>query len=433
MVHLYRLIVGALLLALSSSAFALLPLTQKAQFNYLSKLGDTAPKACEAYWLSIGGTMGKTGDPSAEITESGETGCRVQFYSKGNPGGLQFWTTVKTVVNSCPANASPFQDACKCNSGYHEDGGACVPDKVCPSLGSSADGPVMASGGASYTGGPLCNDGCVLYPTTAGQFDGVWYAWGPWTSAGVNCEGGNGGGVGTTQQPPQQCPVGQCPGEVNGVSLCVPCGTTTNTNTSGSTSTTSTSAGTSTNATTTKTDVQCSGDKCTVTKTTTTTSTGSGGGAPTTSTSVDKKEVPKETFCTENPKSPLCKDGSFAGACGAGFQCDGDAIQCAVAREMHVRNCALFDSTSDESTLYGSEKNKTGVQTGAVQGLSIGPGSFDTSDAIGGGSCITDRTVTVAGASVSLPFSLVCGQLAMLGNVLLAVSFLLAARIVTRG
>lgn len=67
------------------------------------------------------------------------------------------------------------------------------------------------------------------------------------------------------------------------------------------------------------------------------------------------------------------------------------------------------------------------------ENVSIGPASFDTSDAIGGGSCIADKSVTIAGSSISIPFSSVCGHLAILGNVLLAVSFLLAVRIVTRG
>jgi hypothetical protein len=107
-----------------------------------------------------------------------------------------------------------------------------------------------------------------------------------------------------------------------------------------------------------------------------------------------------------------------------------------VARDQHVRNCTLFEGVSPESTLYGTEKNKSGNQTTALPGndsVSIGPSTFDTSDALGGGSCIGDKTITVAGQSVVIPFSNVCEYLALLGNVLLAVSFLLAARIVTRG
>lgn len=234
------------------------------------------------------------------------------------------------------------------------------------------------------------------------------------------------------------CPAGQTPatGTVNGASVRY-CATVDKTvsDTKTVTNTVSSGGGTSTQTTTTKTE--CVGQNCTTIKTVT------GGGT----SSVSVTTQSKSSFCEETPNSPQCSstgdgggggdeqgsDGEFGGACASGFTCSGDAIQCAVAKDQHLRNCTAFDGTSPERSLYDAEKGKSGTQTGAPVALTIGPGSFNTSDALGGGSCIGDMSVTVAGASVSLPFSSICGHLAMLGNVLLAVSFLLAARIVTRG
>ena len=127
--------------------------------------------------------------------------------------------------------------------------------------------------------------------------------------------------------------------------------------------------------------------------------------------------------------------GGFGGSCMSGFACEGDAIQCVIAREQYARNCKLFDDKSAESDLYNANKGKTGNQTGDLPGnetirLS---GRIDTSDPLGGGGCIGDLSITVWGQGVSLPLSNLCQHLAMLGNILVAVSMLMAARIVTRG
>lgn len=119
----------------------------------------------------------------------------------------------------------------------------------------------------------------------------------------------------------------------------------------------------------------------------------------------------------------------------SGFSCEGDAIQCAIAQEQHRRACKLFDDESAESKLYNDNKGKKGNQTGDLPGnetISIA-GRVNTSDAIGGGGCFGDLNLTVWHTSVSLPLSNLCQYLAMLGNILVAVSMLMAARIITRG
>lgn len=125
---------------------------------------------------------------------------------------------------------------------------------------------------------------------------------------------------------------------------------------------------------------------------------------------------------------------SFGGQCEA-VACEGDAIQCAIARDQYRRSCQLMEKESAESQLYATNKGKEGNQTGSLPGnetVSL-QGRIDTSDALGGGGCFGDLNVTVWNTSVSLPLSSLCQYLAMLGNILVGVSMLMAARIVTRG
>lgn len=125
----------------------------------------------------------------------------------------------------------------------------------------------------------------------------------------------------------------------------------------------------------------------------------------------------------------------FGGNCMAGFACEGDAIFCAMSREQYARNCALFDTPSDESKLYQENKGKEGNQTNDLPGnetIDLS-GRIDTTNALGAGACFPDLNVTVYGQSITLPISVVCPWLGTLGQILVAVSLLLAARIVMRG
>ena len=56
-----------------------------------------------------------------------------------------------------------------------------------------------------------------------------------------------------------------------------------------------------------------------------------------------------------------------------------------------------------------------------------------TANAFGGGQCIRDLNIVVVGNSVTLPMSKICPSLEIIGNIMVAVSLLLAARILTRG
>lgn len=118
--------------------------------------------------------------------------------------------------------------------------------------------------------------------------------------------------------------------------------------------------GTKTNS---KTEVKCENGKCQVTTSSTTTNTSTGGtvNSSSTTTTVDKAD-----YCSKNKTAGACKDekgeeegkGKFGGSCSAGFTCEGDALQCAIAKEQHKRNCETSDDLlkTDEYKAWQSAK-----------------------------------------------------------------------------
>lgn len=298
--------------------------------------------------------------------------------------------------------------------------------------GTTIKGSFSGCGGAPSAG----TDNCTILP--------------PFEDTGVPCVGT--GGVGSNGLPapntdpplgtPSNCAAGLTPGTVNGVGVCLKptTGNTQQSTSSQSTATTPTinadgspgpgltgigPAKTGTSETT------CTGNSCTtVTRTTSTTASGS------VSVATEKKDESKDDYCTKNSRSPLCVTSTFGGACSAGFQCDGDAVQCAVAKEIYSQNCKM-NARNAQADLFDNEIVRVGNRTNDLPGnatINLSSSSFDQSNALGvAAQCIQDVTVTVMGSTAVLPFSRVCAILEQLGSVLLAVSFLLAARIVTRG
>lgn len=103
-----------------------------------------------------------------------------------------------------------------------------------------------------------------------------------------------------------------------------------------------------------------------------------------------------------------------------------------MALEQHRRDCALFETATEESALYSAEKGRTGPQ---YQSENVNASANITPTNLLGvaGTCQLNKTVTIWGHEVTLPFSQVCDALSYMGTLLLMVSFLLAYRIVSRG
>jgi hypothetical protein len=313
------------------------------------------------------------------------------------------------------------------------------------------------------------------------RYEGDSWAYGPNDIAEAGgtlaCVPGIDGAPGDPPIPRREDPKPGCeggiPGQVNGVDVCVDPASG---HTEGVDWTQVTDA--DGNVKEQKTNVTCSGEKCTVTTTTktpgdpgegtttTTTTTrgaycaknpessicagatdptgstrnqnGRGGAGDPAGTGNGGGNGEGDGFCKENPDSPLCKKGAFSGSCAASFVCDGDAIQCAIAKEQHLRNCRLFDDPSDESRLYDAEKAKDPNRnvTADLPGNSaftLGSEHYDSTALLGGGSCVSDITVDVLGKTVSLPVSQVCPYVVWLRTILLALGALLWMVIVFKG
>lgn len=415
--------------------------------SHPSTAASTLLAACQA-WATLNGWSLNMG---AVPTTSGGY-CHDTSYSR-------YAITGGGTVYTCPSNSVLSGSSCTCNSGYNQSGSTCVPAPSCPSAGTSAgDGRLTlsssqraalnANGGYYYW---KDEDGCVVRTSmdlcTTGDNGATWGCVGKETYTGDSYSGtpGDGSGSGAPSSTPSTtppageesqptvCPTGQCPGTINGVNVCKPCsGTSTKKdkveekqNPDGTTEKKETSSKTT-----------CTGKTCTTESTTTTTNRDASGTVTGTSSTTTTSAEDKGDYCQRNPNEPQCDDtGSFSGSCSAGFTCKGDAATCALAQEVHKRNCEL-NATTAASGLYDAAKDATGNVTGDNPNnstFSVGPGSFNTTDAIGGAQCVQDLNVTVWGSALSLPLSSICGPLGYIGNVLVMVSLLLAARIVTRG
>lgn len=349
---------------------------------------------------------------------------------------------------SCPANSTLSGGQCTCNASYIQNAtnNGCInpteaDDQKCDDaalLDSTAFGsrdiqvPGKVSSGQVClpTAGVSAGRGCKVNFSRSASYQ---KANGDWLSEGTyqrptgqgSCE------MATAPVPaePDTCKNGQ-PGQINGVTVCVPFSNHTPTVTDKKTTeSTTTPAGTETKDSTSQTE--CKDGKCTTTTTVNTTING------TTTTTTNVTTSSKGDHCKAAAGSPECSDGSsFSGDCDAGFTFEGDAIQGAMAKEIHTQNC-LLNRPTEESSLYDQEKNKTGNQTTNLPGndtVTVGANSFDQSNALPvGPACIGNKSVTVMGTTVNLPFSGICPWLENLGYVLMAISALLSARIVTRG
>ncbi len=209
-------------------------------------------------------------------------------------------------------------------------------------------------------------------------------------------------------------------------------GISTQTNANG-TSTTTTTGGTTT----------CSGGQCTTTATRTVVTRDAQGNQTSSTTTSEESAQSQSSFCQLNSKSAQCagegdgKGGSFGGTCAAGFKADGDdPVLNAMALEQYKRNCEVLAKDSAESQAYDAAKDVAGTTKATNPNdstVNVGSSNFDTSDSLGGGGCSLNKTITVAKMTATLPFNVLCDPLAILGQLLVAVSLLLAARIVTRG
>lgn len=394
----------------------------------------------------------------------GRPACWAELFerSSGASFGEAAFVFVYLGGQSCPQNSVAVSGGCQCSSGYPQQGNSCVAlgtplEQYCKSLkGSSA--PLRVRTSSVNNLGQVCEvpfysqpgvpdgHGCISELGSGiktSDAEGVQWTQATGITSDATCTGPLAGGDTSPSAEPTKdpCPNGYA-ASVNGSQICAqhdPAGSLD----WSSTKTTENGDGTKTDV---ETQTSCKAGVCSTTiKTTTTAADGSAS-----STSNTTKDTILGT-CAVNPWNGVCsatgtgtggggggvgKTG-FGGTCVTGFKAESDdAVMAAMALEQHKRNCQLLSENNNASQAMGAEMSKTGNQTGDNpnnQSVSIAPGDIDTSDALGGGSCSLDKTIVVRGMSVTLPFNVLCDPLAMFGQLIVAVSMLLAARIVTRG
>lgn len=156
----------------------------------------------------------------------------------------------------------------------------------------------------------------------------------------------------------------------------------------------------------------------------TTVGNGGGGGGGTvckdgkcTTTNPDgsEEEKPEKEFCKENPDAPQCKKSTWGGSCGS-FTCDGDAIQCAIAREQHQRNCKLFDEKTShpayQAAVDGSDEQSADKLKAKAEQISVAA-NLDQSGFGWAKGCPPDPEIPLGFVqqSFTIPFSRICGPL----------------------
>lgn len=462
MVNFFRLLFIIYLLSFST-AWASIPLGIHFRFNAGSYATGLYPNndsgvgpACEE-WRVITG--------SATIDSCSISGVRATTSDgrvfQGSNSGPQYGT--------CPANSTKSGTVCECNKGFVENGSMCVPappPDPCDGLADMCSGSQGKSGSFSISGKnlgvsftcmsplsfganplPGCSKGCMAqvgnYPTAMQDSSGKWVTSGIAKYSGSTCDPSVINDLNkeadpqfqpeenpkTADSPDPDCPNG-FKGTVNGISVCVPPKAS-----SGTTEmeTKDNGDGTKTNS---KTEVKCENGKCDITKTTTTTNTTTNS---TVSSSSVTTTVDKSAYCSQNKTAGACKDekgensdgnGKFGGSCAAGFTCEGDAVQCAMAKEQHKRMCQALEPEKDPASFI--KQAEAGTDSKSADQLKKEATSINIStdlNTAGYGlsrSCPADPRIDMpfANASFTIPFSAACPTLKVLSDVALAITAL---------
>lgn len=371
-----------------------------------------------------------------------------KYMSCSGIGGTETGSRTGGMTCVCPGTQVPDGGVCKepnpCSgkAGWYDNGGN--PQMV------QLPGSSWYEGKGSSVPQTMCIDGCTadMKQNLNTQVTGGGY-WGAETNpvySGQSCSSNPNGTNGTTDKrmpkdsDEKKCvDAGKAFGYVNEKVVCV------TPDEKGGTATKKTetkNADGTTTKTETTTNISCNAEgACSTTTTTTTTVINSDGTTASTKTETKKEEsgggsgtgTPETTsFCKENPSSPLCKSGTFSGACSQEPECTGDPVQCATAKSVFKTKCALEASqevaAKGQALMDGTDQEVKD----ALARKEISVPQISTSDT-GGGSCPADRAVSVGDRVVMIPYSSVCGGMAMMRIALLAIASFIAAMILIGG
>jgi hypothetical protein len=127
-------------------------------------------------------------------------------------------------------------------------------------------------------------------------------------------------------------------------------------------------------------------------------------------------------------------------SCGE-VTCDGDAIQCSILRQAAEANCR---EAADAAALAGSSAGQLGQHAldgtdplgdslpkpGNGQQIDV-PSTLDQSGWLGGGECFADKTVSIQGREIIIPFSKACSALIVLRYAIMMVAALVSFKMLS--
>jgi hypothetical protein len=178
----------------------------------------------------------------------------------------------------------------------------------------------------------------------------------------------------------------------------------------------------------------CIGDKCT-TVITTTTCDDQGNCTGTSKTT----EQGKGQYCEKNPNDASCQIGKWtANDCKTAPVCQGDAIQCAQAREIKELKCAMITEPEDDVYKLGKLLAEGGQDPAYDPNAEENVREVNISEIIAeeagkrfiSGQCIQSPTFSIGGRSFTLDVTPFCGFLVAMGYVMVAVASVVAIRMV---
>lgn len=154
-----------------------------------------------------------------------------------------------------------------------------------------------------------------------------------------------------------------------------------------------------------------------------------------TSDSTDKDRM---DLCKQNPTLNICRNSEISGTC-RNISCSGDAIACAIARKQAEEACKRQE---DEDAVKASSYHAAGVAALAGTGnenlpnpANVTPteiGSLNATGWMGGGACLSDKTIHTAAGDFVIPLSDACDVLVLFRYLFMFVASMVSFRMLSR-
>lgn len=236
---------------------------------------------------------------------------------------------------------------------------------------------------------------------------------------------------GTGPGEKESCPEGMYSGTVNGKKVCIAAPPPTDKKDNKEKTTTNPDGSTTTEKT--ETHITVNNNTVTTTTTTTITNKNSSGQVTGTETKQESSTQSKSGYCEANKNAAVCQGeggGAFSGQCDAAPTCEGDPLQCAIAKHTFEVQCAL--TASDEVMQQYQDMVGDGGGDGDGDGDDEDLPDLDV-NLQGGGEGLSDLDVFVKGQRITIPFSRINVYLDVFYWAMISIAYLIGFRIIREG